>query len=68
LSNGVLVHWPDPQPGGADLTLTLTRPQLLALLAGQAPGTLASTGDPGTLQRLLGLLDTPDPGFAIVTP
>jgi alkyl sulfatase BDS1-like metallo-beta-lactamase superfamily hydrolase len=68
LSNGVLVHWPDPQPGGADLTLTLTRPQLLALLAGQAPGNLASTGDPGTLQRLLGLLDTPDPGFAIVTP
>ncbi len=68
LSNGVLVHWPDPQPGGADLTLTLTKPQLLALLAGQGPGDLASTGDPGVLPRLLGLLDTPDPGFAIVTP
>ena len=68
LSNGVVVHWPDPQPGGADLTLTLTKPQLLALLAGQGPGDLASTGDSGVLPRLLGLLDTPDPGFAIVTP
>ena len=26
------------------------------------------SGDPAALQRLLSLLDTPDPGFAIVTP
>jgi alkyl sulfatase BDS1-like metallo-beta-lactamase superfamily hydrolase len=66
LSNGVLVHWSGTRPGEADLTVTLTKPQLLALLAGQGPGSLTSTGDLGVLQRLLGLLDTPDPGFAIV--
>jgi alkyl sulfatase BDS1-like metallo-beta-lactamase superfamily hydrolase len=35
LSNGALIHWPDPGPGYADLTLTLSKPQLLGLLAGQ---------------------------------
>ncbi len=68
LSNGALIHWSDPAPGGADLTLTLTKPQLLAMLAGQGLEGIQTKGDPGVLQRLLGLLDTPDPGFAIVTP
>src|ERR1039457_1220091 len=68
LSNGVLVHWSGPRPGDADLTVTLTKPELLALLAGQDSATLTSTGDVGALQQLLGLLDTPDPGFRIVTP
>ncbi len=48
--------------------MTLTKPELLALLAGQDPAGLTSTGDMGALQRLLGLLDTADPGFRIVTP
>jgi alkyl sulfatase BDS1-like metallo-beta-lactamase superfamily hydrolase len=68
LSNGALVHWPDPGAGDADLTLTLTKPQLLALLAGKGMDGVQTTGAPATLQRLLGLLDEPDPHFAIVTP
>ena len=62
------MHWSGPQPGDADLTVTLTKPQLLGLLAGQGDEGLTSRGDTGVLHRLLGLLDTPDPGFAIVTP
>ncbi len=68
LSNGALIHWADPTPGGADLTLTLTKPQLLGMLAGKGLEGIQTAGDPAVLQRLLGLLDTPDPGFAIVTP
>jgi alkyl sulfatase BDS1-like metallo-beta-lactamase superfamily hydrolase len=68
LSNGALTHWSDPVPGGTDLTLTLTKPQLLGMLAGNGLEGIQTEGDPGVLQRLLGLLDTPDPGFAIVTP
>ncbi len=68
LSNGALIHWAGPGPGGADLTLTLTRPQLLGMLAGQCLDGIQVAGDPGALQRLLGLLDDQDPGFAIVTP
>jgi alkyl sulfatase BDS1-like metallo-beta-lactamase superfamily hydrolase len=68
LSNGALIHWPDPAPGDPDLTLTLTRPELLGLLAGQGLETVHAEGDRGALQRLLGVLDAPDPKFAIVTP
>jgi alkyl sulfatase BDS1-like metallo-beta-lactamase superfamily hydrolase len=68
LSNGALIHWADPTPGGTDLTLTLTKPQLLGMLAGQGLEGIQTAGDPAVLERLLGLLDTPAPGFAIVTP
>lgn len=68
LSNGTLIHWADPAPGGTDLALTLTKPQLLGMLAGNGLDGIQTAGDLGALQRLLGLLDTPDPGFAIVTP
>lgn len=68
LSNGALIHWAGPAPGAADLTLTLTKPQLLGLLAGHGLEGVHTAGDVGALHRLLGLLDTPDPGFAIVTP
>jgi alkyl sulfatase BDS1-like metallo-beta-lactamase superfamily hydrolase len=68
LSNGALIHWADPAPGDADLTLTLTKPRLLGMLAGHGLDGIQAAGDQGVLQRLLGLLDTPDPGFAIVTP
>ena len=54
LANGVLVHYQDPGPGAADLSFTLTKPQLLAML--------------GALQRLLSVLETPSATFAIVTP
>ncbi|MBO0880184.1 MAG: MBL fold metallo-hydrolase [Mycobacterium sp.] len=68
LSNGVLVHWPDPGPGDVDLTVTLNRQQLLGLLTGQGLVGVQTAGDPGAFQRLIGLLEQPDPGFAIVTP
>jgi alkyl sulfatase BDS1-like metallo-beta-lactamase superfamily hydrolase len=68
LANGALIHWADPAPGGTDLMLTLTKPQLLGMLAGHGLEGIQGAGDLDALQRLLGLLDIPDPGFAIVTP
>ncbi|MDX6739151.1 alkyl/aryl-sulfatase [Actinocorallia sp. A-T 12471] len=70
LSNGVLVHRArrGGVQGGADLTLTLTRPKLFALLAGEGVEEIGMTGDPGVLRDLVGLFDEPDPNFPIVTP
>ena len=68
LSNGALVHWPDPAAAPVDLTLTLTKPQLLGLLAAQVIDGITTDGDVDVLHRLTALLDSPDPGFAIVTP
>lgn len=69
LSNGALIQTPNPRTKAtADLTLTLTKAQLLGLLAGSGLDGIEHSGDPATLQRLLGLLDSPDPAFAIVTP
>jgi hypothetical protein len=48
LSNGVLVHDPNPGPGAADLAFTLTKPQLLAMLAGGAPTALRTTATSGS--------------------
>ena len=72
LSNGALIHRPvDEQAAltsAADVTLTLTRPQLMALLmAGNADG-VTIDGDADVLARLVALTDNPDPDFAIVTP
>ncbi|MGV9415031.1 alkyl/aryl-sulfatase [Nocardia sp. NPDC003693] len=69
LSNGALIRTLDPRrKTDVDLTLTLTKPQLIALLGGQGPEGVNHTGDMAVLQRLLALLDAPDPNFAIVTP
>jgi alkyl sulfatase BDS1-like metallo-beta-lactamase superfamily hydrolase len=68
LSNGVLVHYQDPGPGDADLSFTLTKPQLLAMLAGGGLEGVEHQGDPGALQRLMSVLETPAATFAIVTP
>ncbi|MFI6578406.1 alkyl/aryl-sulfatase [Nocardiopsis sp. NPDC050513] len=68
LSNGALIHHPDPKGGGADLTLTLTRTQLLSVLReGDLEG-VEHRGDLGALQRLAALVDGTDPDFPIVTP
>ncbi|WP_072803565.1 alkyl/aryl-sulfatase [Rhodococcoides yunnanense] len=69
LSNGALIRTVDPrtQPK-VDLTVTLTKADLLGLLAGGGFDGLDSTGDVGVLTRLLGFLDAPDPIFPIVTP
>ncbi len=69
LSNGALTHRPLTQPdGAADLTLDLTKPELLGLLGGGATEPPGHTGDLGVLQRLLGVLDQPDLSFPVVTP
>ena len=71
LSNGALIHYPRPDSAATpppDLALTLSKTQLLGLLTGRGLDGIGVTGDPATLQRLLGVLDNPDPLFAIVTP
>lgn len=52
----------------ADLTVALTRPQLVEVLAGTVVDGVETTGDATVLDRLYGLLDEPDPGVAIVIP
>jgi len=69
LSNGVLIPTVNPRSlVKADLTLSLTKPQLLGLLTGRGLDGIEHSGDPAVLGRLLALLDTPDPAFPIVTP
>ena len=69
LSNGALIQTENPRTAAtADLTLTLTKSQLLGLLGGHGLAGIEHTGDPAVLGRLLGLLDTPNAAFSIVTP
>jgi len=69
LTNGVLIQHLDPADGTTDLTVTLTKPQLIGLLAGGAGlDGIATDGDLGAVQRLLAVIEAPDPSFAIVTP
>lgn len=68
LRNGVLVQQQDPPAGSPDLSLTLTKPQLLGMLAGKGLGGITYDGDLGGLKRMQAYLDAPDPRFAIVTP
>ncbi|WP_327090246.1 MBL fold metallo-hydrolase [Nonomuraea sp. NBC_01738] len=67
LANGVLVQTRgDGTP--ADLTLTLTKPQLLGLVATRSLDGIRTEGDTGVLTTLLGLLAEPERDFDIVTP
>jgi len=66
LCNGVLVHR-RASVGGADVMVRTTRAALPLLLEGRTDGA-AFDGDAGVLARLMGLLEAPDPDFAIVTP
>jgi alkyl sulfatase BDS1-like metallo-beta-lactamase superfamily hydrolase len=68
LSNGVLIHYPDPRDTSADLILTLDKPHLLGLLAGEGLDGVQHEGDLGVLRRLTAVLDDPDPDFPVVTP
>ncbi|WP_329140365.1 MBL fold metallo-hydrolase [Streptomyces sp. NBC_01476] len=72
LSNGALTYRSARaarrRTGRPDLTMTLTKPQLLAVLAGHGLDTVTTQGDPTALTRLTALLDTPDPNFPIITP
>jgi alkyl sulfatase BDS1-like metallo-beta-lactamase superfamily hydrolase len=74
LANGVLVHGPGPGRDTADARVGTTRAALLALLGGAPSADLAAAGDltldgaADALDRLTGVLEPPDPGFAIVLP
>ncbi|WP_407343107.1 alkyl/aryl-sulfatase [Pengzhenrongella phosphoraccumulans] len=68
LSNGALIHFPSIGTRDADLTVTLTKPQLLRLLATGEPDGIDLVGDRTALQRILAVTDAPDPDFAVVTP
>lgn len=69
LTNGVLVQQAVPDGGGAALTVTLTKPQLLGLLGGALTlDDVQTAGDIGVVQRFLSVLDPLQPGFPIVTP
>jgi alkyl sulfatase BDS1-like metallo-beta-lactamase superfamily hydrolase len=73
--NGVLRHRPGGHGDDADAALIVAREALNQLLLKTADiaelaesGRLRVEGDGAKLGELLGLLDEPDPGFAIVTP
>jgi alkyl sulfatase BDS1-like metallo-beta-lactamase superfamily hydrolase len=67
LSNGALIQTvPGAEP--AQLRLTLTKPALLKMLATQRLDGVTADGDQQALATLLGLLETADPEFPIVTP
>jgi len=68
LSNGVLIHHPTSREDPADLVVTLTRPQLLAMLGGAGTDGVRFDGDPKIFATIAGLTDQPDPAFGIVTP
>ena len=68
LSNGALIHQADPPRQPAELTLTLTKQQLLDLVTGQQADGIEHEGDMSVLRRLIAVLEDRDPAFAIVTP
>ena len=75
LEHGVLTHRCPPRGAQPDTTLTMERAVLNEIIGGRAnleeltaSGRLRIEGDPAKLGELLGLLDAPDPRFAIVTP
>jgi len=69
LRNGVLTHRvvADP-PTPADLTLTLTRPQMLGVLFGGGLDGIGHEGDVGVLDRVVAVVELADRNFPIVTP
>ena len=66
LSNGALIQTENPRAQApADLTLTLTKAQLLGLLAGHGLDGIEHTGDPAVLTALMACW-TPRPGVSHV--
>lgn len=68
LANGVLTQTRSREGAPADLTVTLTKPQLLGLMASQSFDGIQMDGDRQALETLIGLLDDGDRDFDIVTP
>jgi alkyl sulfatase BDS1-like metallo-beta-lactamase superfamily hydrolase len=68
LSNGALNHHPTNRSDPADLVITLTRAQLLALLGTGNTDGITLDGDESAFATLASFSDRPDPSFAVVTP
>ncbi|MFC6013069.1 alkyl/aryl-sulfatase [Nocardia lasii] len=72
MSNGALTHRgrseAAPFVGLADLTLSLTEPELLAGLGGHGFDGVEMVGQTSLLTTLIDLIETPDPRFPVVTP
>ena len=68
LRNGVLTHRVAEGEEGADLTLALSKLQMVGVLTGKGFDQIDHEGDLGAIGRLLGVLDAPDRDFPIVTP
>ena len=66
LRNGVLVHREAPA-SGADLIIRTSSQSLPGLMTGNT-ASMQLEGDHTVIDRLLAVLDAPDPDFAIVTP
>jgi alkyl sulfatase BDS1-like metallo-beta-lactamase superfamily hydrolase len=69
LGNGVLTHRVVGEHlAPADLTLVLTKTQMLGVLAGAGLDGIGTEGDLGVIGQLLGVIEAPDRNFPIVTP
>ncbi|MFD4410631.1 alkyl sulfatase C-terminal domain-containing protein [Streptomyces sp. NPDC058476] len=69
LKNGVLTYTVDAKASSsAGLTLTMSKVQLLQLLAGKGLGAIETSGDTALLAKLFSVLVTPTADFNIVTP
>jgi alkyl sulfatase BDS1-like metallo-beta-lactamase superfamily hydrolase len=69
LRNGVLISTRKDAAADAAATLTLSKGRLVALLGGDSASEgIEVSGDGAALQSLLGVLDSGDPAFNIVTP
>jgi alkyl sulfatase BDS1-like metallo-beta-lactamase superfamily hydrolase len=68
LSNGVLVQSKTHDGTRPDLSVTLTKPQLLGLVVTGSLDGIQTDGDTQALATLVALLDEPDRDFDIVTP
>jgi alkyl sulfatase BDS1-like metallo-beta-lactamase superfamily hydrolase len=69
LGNGVLTHRVVGEGlAPADLTLELTKAQMIGVLFGAGLDGIGAVGDLGAVGRLLEVVEFPDPNFAIVTP
>ena len=68
LSNGALIHYPTTREEPVDVVITLTRPQLAAMLAGAGIDGVQFRGHRKVFDIIVGFTDQPNPSFAIVTP
>lgn len=68
LANGVLTQTRAHDGTPADLTLTLTKPQMFRAISAQSLDGVQADGDRRTFATLIGLLDDVDRDFDIVTP